>query len=522
MPSLSRTAVLSNYELLTLIFGDFLPWDPTRLARDEVVQGRKQLRDLAITCKAFKDPALAKLWTYLDSLLPLALVLPDLRVWNNGYPTTQKPVSISPHAYVLIAKLLEGQALFPGLRKVVLQTECDPATELAILPLIFPPSVETAEIHGEGFSKPMFANYCLPFLMTQFKCTLKHLSLKNDKQDVDPAVVDAIVQLTCLESLDLQLPQSNRIKPEYLMEIGKAFQKLTSLKLDVHFPSHRVSETSPHQNHDLDTSGLFPALKSLHVVSRSESQICACIPAYLVEKITSLVLMLTEPIQTTDFFASTMISLSKMRSLKKLEVFGGSTTRVAHWNAMLPLLQQLPLEEFKLDVFQSTSWTASLESLVDGAVTFRGQTSKNTTAIQPLQALTLPSSLKNSFITLDCLSTLAEEAIGLEYLAISLKPEGRSSGRKAIADLLFAWKTLKRSSCPLKRLAVSQFGSDVVFSAQEYDDLAQLLDLMFPQLTSIRPYDGEKTQPYWNKHWWFIERLRKMYKRCRLNQLPSH
>jgi hypothetical protein len=210
-----------------------------------------------------------------------------------------------------------------------------------------------------------------------------------------------------------------------------------------------------------------------------------------------------------------------MRSLKKLEVFGGESTRVAHWNAVLPLLQQLPLEEFKLDVFQSPSWTASLETLVDGAVTFRNQTSKNTAVIQPLRALILPSSLKNSFITLDCLSTLAEEAIGLEYLAISLKPEGRSSERKAIADLLFAWRTSKRSSCPLKHQAVSQFGQNVVFSAQEYDDLAQLLDLMFPQLASIRPYDGEKAELYWNQHWWFIERLRKMYKTCRLNQLPS-
>jgi UDP-N-acetylglucosamine 2-epimerase len=86
---------------------------------------------------------------------------------------------------------------------------------------------------------------------------------------------------------------------------------------------------------------------------------------------------------------------------------------------MLPLLQQLPLEEFiELDVFQSPSWTDSLETLVDGAVTFRNQTSKNIAVIQPLRALTFPSSLKNSFITLDCLSTLAEEAIRLEYLAM--------------------------------------------------------------------------------------------------------
>jgi hypothetical protein len=205
---------------------------------------------------------------------------------------------------------------------VVLQAECNPATELAVLPLVFPPSVETAEIYGEGPAKPMFAKYCLPFLMTQFESNLKYLSLRNDKQYVDPAVVEAIVQLTGLETLDLQLPQSNRIKPESLMEIGKAFQKLTALKIGVHFPSHRVSETSPHQKHDLDTSGLFPALNSLHVVSRSENQLCTCIPAYLVKKNTSLVLMLTALIQTTDFFTSITLSLSEMRSLKKLEVFG--------------------------------------------------------------------------------------------------------------------------------------------------------------------------------------------------------
>jgi hypothetical protein len=80
-----RTLVLSDQDLLALVFSNFLPDDPLVLPRAEIVNGRKQLRNIALTCKAFKNPALDRLWIYLDSLLPLIKVLPNLKVLHGQY-----------------------------------------------------------------------------------------------------------------------------------------------------------------------------------------------------------------------------------------------------------------------------------------------------------------------------------------------------------------------------------------------------------------------------------------------------
>jgi hypothetical protein len=76
----SRSIVLADQDLLAIVFTNILPNDPADLPRCEIVQGRKQLRDAALTCKSFKDPALDRLWMSLDSLLPLIKTLPNVIV----------------------------------------------------------------------------------------------------------------------------------------------------------------------------------------------------------------------------------------------------------------------------------------------------------------------------------------------------------------------------------------------------------------------------------------------------------
>ena len=80
-----RTLVLLDQDLLAVIFSNFLPDDPLALPRAEIVNGRKQLRNAALAYRAFKDPALDRLWTYLDSLLPLIKILPNLKVLHGQY-----------------------------------------------------------------------------------------------------------------------------------------------------------------------------------------------------------------------------------------------------------------------------------------------------------------------------------------------------------------------------------------------------------------------------------------------------
>lgn len=78
----SRSIVLADQDLLAIVFRSILPDDPAAagLPRHEVVRGRRQLRDAALTCKSFKDPALDRLWMSLDSLLPLIKTLPKVTV----------------------------------------------------------------------------------------------------------------------------------------------------------------------------------------------------------------------------------------------------------------------------------------------------------------------------------------------------------------------------------------------------------------------------------------------------------
>lgn len=86
LPAVST--VLQNNELLTLICQAFLPFDPPPSlppTREELVAGRMHLRNIALVCRAFTEPAQACLWTHLDSLLPLIQLLPNARVVNGAY-----------------------------------------------------------------------------------------------------------------------------------------------------------------------------------------------------------------------------------------------------------------------------------------------------------------------------------------------------------------------------------------------------------------------------------------------------
>lgn len=82
-PFLASSFVLNNEELLTLICREFLPCDVA--SRSVLKAGRIQLRNLALVCKAFTDPALSCLWSNLTSLMPLVNLLPSVRVVDGEY-----------------------------------------------------------------------------------------------------------------------------------------------------------------------------------------------------------------------------------------------------------------------------------------------------------------------------------------------------------------------------------------------------------------------------------------------------
>jgi hypothetical protein len=83
LPPLPKDLLIASHDVLVLIFKLFIPpadsdavdAPENRFARG----GRKQLLSLALTCKAFVDPALECLWSHLGSLEPLFKLHPGLK-----------------------------------------------------------------------------------------------------------------------------------------------------------------------------------------------------------------------------------------------------------------------------------------------------------------------------------------------------------------------------------------------------------------------------------------------------------
>ena len=76
---------LGNDHLVDMFFSYLFPEDLSILPRAELVEARIHLRNMAITCRAFKDAALNRLWRCLDSLIPLIKLIPGHNIVNNYY-----------------------------------------------------------------------------------------------------------------------------------------------------------------------------------------------------------------------------------------------------------------------------------------------------------------------------------------------------------------------------------------------------------------------------------------------------
>lgn len=501
-----------NYDLLTTIFRNLLPTDPTPLPRGEVVLGRKQLRDLALVCRSFRDPALDCLWACLESLMPLVKVLPGLKVVNNAFyfdgtilddspfrhfalrvrildmrtlASQQSTARISPHLYVLIARELGGQPLLPNLRKIYFGAPDDPTHEFATLPLLFSSGVQEVHFHGETLSSPLFANYCLPLASRQLT-SIRALSLKS-KRNVSSAVLDAVLQMRNLQVLDLQLPTIN-LKPNELEKLGKGLKNVTALTLDLHFPSHPASPSSSPQATE---PGVFTKLTSFHAVSRNENRIC-CIPSSLLDKMTSLTVVLSRSINASNYFEPLAKTLAGIQTLRKLELVDEELKFSVYASAITPLLTLQSgklLVDFKLDAnaigvdgSQFASWILSIYP--DPASTLR--------------TLHLPGRNDMSTpVTMGSLSKFASsKGIALEFLSVALRssPDYNSHwSSTTFPQLISKWRAMPPSSSKLRYLAIRDTKSTGEFNAQQYNDIAQLLDLMFPSLISVTPYSEADT-----------------------------
>ena len=86
-PRTPKDLLIANHDVLALIFQLFIP--PTASSDTSepsfTKDGRKQLLKLALTCKAFVDPALGCLWSHLESLKPLFMLHPGFKSVDGSY-----------------------------------------------------------------------------------------------------------------------------------------------------------------------------------------------------------------------------------------------------------------------------------------------------------------------------------------------------------------------------------------------------------------------------------------------------
>lgn len=88
----SATRFHSNPDILGEICEYLSPNDDLEdLDSPQVVEGRQNLAWLALTCKAFLEPALDRLWRSLNTLYPLFKILPAFKQTDGTHVRIQFP-----------------------------------------------------------------------------------------------------------------------------------------------------------------------------------------------------------------------------------------------------------------------------------------------------------------------------------------------------------------------------------------------------------------------------------------------
>ncbi|KAF9442723.1 hypothetical protein P691DRAFT_680885 [Macrolepiota fuliginosa MF-IS2] len=137
----AATAVLTNPDILELILEDLAVGYVWEVVPEAVVESRRVLAAAALTCRAWMEPALDRLWRSLDKLFPLFRLLPAFyrsdttfvlrgrvseedwgrfdwyagRVKSFCYTRDPDSLDIAMHVYFRIAQL-RRQPLLPALR----------------------------------------------------------------------------------------------------------------------------------------------------------------------------------------------------------------------------------------------------------------------------------------------------------------------------------------------------------------------------------------------------------------------
>ncbi|KAH6901871.1 hypothetical protein BKA70DRAFT_1388294 [Coprinopsis sp. MPI-PUGE-AT-0042] len=264
-----KADVLESYELLGIIFRGFGSSSQSE---------RSELLAMGTVCRAFKRPALDRLWAVLPSFVPLLKLLPQLdehegQMYFNGdislpafteyadrvrkitLPVISSGPTFSGQLFTRLAKELAGLPLIPGLQEIIVN-DLD-VTASSLLPLLLTPSLQSLRIIGKALSRQHAQKSLFPSLAADAP-RLRSLTLTHD--DIS------------LQSFELCFP-GHIVEPDFMSSFIPTLPLLRDLKLDIAF--RHLNSTCPtppaHGDEQIDP---FSSLHRLHLVLRQSSGTC--------------------------------------------------------------------------------------------------------------------------------------------------------------------------------------------------------------------------------------------------------
>lgn len=568
----ATTSVLNNSDLATLIFRQFVPnWnladEGNYQGRLEVVKERKQLRNLALCCRAFKLPASQLLWSHLDSFDPLINLLPSgfqtedededsiealpedcnflvYASWVHtvdyaaGYRTSLSVASITPATYLKMARAcaIEGLCIFPVLRSVNFRSFGPPAgltptTDPDVQSRVAP----TTLLEKQNLSKI----YCfMAFLLASQAPGLQSLALCNyhlkandaNITSLGNAITAAVFKNTNLRTLDLRLSAPIRIDHQALLNLLKTLPQLESLTLDIHLPDH-VQDHSQVVPPAVDHAKL-DHLKMVHLFIRGATNIlCECYPDAILKKMTKLTIVTGNELVHDLDYNPLLDALPTPYTWDTIDIWADPWSGFGSSYVTAILERVRHVREFQFRSAALTYWAGDFQEMIQAAFPqmHDDRIANMKTLILPWPCETpYPCNLWSS-LTLDDLFCVAEMAIGLEHLHARILPGSfKDAGRPSlsIAQCLDLIQSSPSSRSTLKTLAIydgrmdSESGDrnsmNVSLTIEEGLGLARILDHLFPDLEAVKPYSEqfEKAQ-YWKDCWVHVEHARKMYQELR-------
>ena len=395
---------------------------------------------------------------------------------------------------------------------------------MGVLPLILSASVKNVVFEGSFVHTEIFRSFALPQLCSAAP-SLRNLQLRGGDAAPDAPIsvwegLPDIISNLQLDSLTLKLPLELALNLTFLATLGKNLEYLTEFTLDCHTISHAPST-------DVIGQLLFPALKTLHLCSRSETEICHCYPSFLVNRATHITLC-TGNIVDANAFSRTVDTLSGVQNLKVIEI--DANRHVSH-TALVPLLSRLSLEELRVHPDSAFEVPAGeggtdIRSLIDAAYSGIGTEGAGVATLRvlatPVWRETPPlnggvSRTSGGYAALNTLAYIAQKAPGLERIALPIDSSvvDWSSSDQTIKSLLNTWRP---SSCEstLRHLDIAERRPEEKrFTASEYRDIASLLDTNLESVTPMQ-HNRREVDSRWDQDWELVEDYRRMRKALRL------